>query len=220
MDTSTVSMRDAPGLPLPAEGDDGVAKDFPMCNELNSAQFRKIEHTYGVSNAVRGPSIRRIPKHGLMKPNALVKCGIRLWADEGPKETSLPSIRTLLESAFSQSDWGGYNPRLEVNTQVPLMPSRDRSPYHRTSALSPKLRFGTASHMREQQKAENDARELQKQLERKFSEQAEPKTISPKDVDLVYDESDHDPGTPLFPPHQFSQGYHRFYLQQPVKNPW
>jgi hypothetical protein len=56
--------------------------------------------------------------------------------------------------------------------------------------------------MREQQKAENDARALQKQLERTSPEQTTPKTISPKDVDLIYHESEEDANTPLFPPQQ------------------
>jgi hypothetical protein len=52
--------------------------------------------------------------------------------------------------------------------------------------------------MREQQKAENDAKELQKQLERTSPGQTTPKTISPKDVDLIYHESEECVNTPLF----------------------
>jgi hypothetical protein len=69
--------------------------------------------------------------------------------------------------------------------------------------------------MREQQKAENDARALQRQLERTSPEQTTPKTISPKDVDLVYHESEEDANTPLFPPQQ-SQSYQSQYRQQPA----
>jgi hypothetical protein len=69
--------------------------------------------------------------------------------------------------------------------------------------------------MREQQKAENDARALQRQLERTSPEQTTPKTISPKDVDLVYHESEEDANTPLFPPQQ-SQSHPSQYRQQPA----
>jgi hypothetical protein len=70
--------------------------------------------------------------------------------------------------------------------------------------------------MREQQKAENDAMAFQRQLERTSPEQTTPKTISPKDVDLVYHESEEDANTPLFPPQQQSQGHPSHYRQQPI----
>jgi len=70
--------------------------------------------------------------------------------------------------------------------------------------------------MREQQKAESDARALQRQLERTSPEQTTPKTISPKDVDLVYHESEEDANTPLFPPQQQSQGHPSHYRPQPT----
>jgi 26S proteasome regulatory subunit N4 len=69
--------------------------------------------------------------------------------------------------------------------------------------------------MREQQKLESDARALQRQLERTSPEQATPKTISPKDVDLVYHESEEDANTPLFPPQQ-NQRSPTNYRQQSV----
>jgi hypothetical protein len=70
--------------------------------------------------------------------------------------------------------------------------------------------------MREQQKAENDARALQRQLERTSPEHTTPKTISPKDVDLVYHESEEDANTPLFPPQQQAQRHSSQYQQQPL----
>jgi hypothetical protein len=69
--------------------------------------------------------------------------------------------------------------------------------------------------MREQQKAENDARALQRQLERTSPEQTTPKTISPKDVDLVYHESEEDANTPLFPPQQQSSQHLPVNFRQP-----
>lgn len=116
---------------------------------------------------------------------------------------------------FTQRLQAANNQHLNAsNTQVPLaIPSRERSPFRQGSPLapsantfgsqhSPNMRFGTATHMREQQKAENDARALQQQLERTSPEHATPKTISPKEVDLVYHENEEVSNMPLFPPQQ------------------
>jgi hypothetical protein len=131
--------------------------------------------------------------------------------------TSTPAPTMVLSpqnDVFSQRLQAANSQHLSAsNTQTPLtIPSRERSPFRQGSPLaptgnsfgpqSPNVRFGTATHMREQQKAENDARALQKQLERTSPEQTTPKTISPKDVDLVYHESEEDANTPLFPPQQ------------------
>lgn len=147
-----------------------------------------------------------------------------------PTSTPAPSTVTLSpqNDVFSQRLQAANSQHLSAsNTQVPLtIPSRERSPFRQGSPLapsrnnfgpqSPNLRFGTATHLREQQKAENDAIALQRQLERTSPEQTTPKTISPKDVDLVYHESEEDANTPLFPPQQQSQGHPSHYRQQPI----
>jgi 26S proteasome regulatory subunit N4 len=145
-----------------------------------------------------------------------------------PTSTPAPSVMLSPQNdVFSQRLQAANSQHLNAsNTQIPLMiPSRERSPFRQGSPLapsgnsfgaqSPNLRFGTATHMREQQKAENDARALQRQLERTSPEQTTPKTISPKDVDLVYHESEEDANTPLFPPQQ-SQCHQSQYRQQPA----
>lgn len=112
------------------------------------------------------------------------------------------------------------------NAQSPLsIPARgDRSPFRQGSPLAPtgnsfatqqqNVRFGTATHMREQQKAANDARALQQQLDRTSPEEHTPKTISPKEVDLVYHENEEDSKSPLFPQQQQQQQMHSpSYLQ-------
>jgi 26S proteasome regulatory subunit N4 len=145
--------------------------------------------------------------------------------------TSTPAPTVVLSpqnDVFSQRLQAANSQHLSAsNTQAPLtIPSRERSPFRQGSPLapsgnnftaqSPNLRFGTATHMREQQKAENDARALQRQLERTSPEQSTPKTISPKDVDLVYHESEEDANTPLFPPQQQSHGSPLHYRPQPI----
>ncbi|TVY80435.1 Transcriptional regulator RPN4 [Lachnellula suecica] len=131
--------------------------------------------------------------------------------------TQAAATRTSLSpqnDLFSQRLQAANSQHLSAsNAQTPLtIPSRERSPFRHGSPLAPSLntfasqspnvRFGTATHMREQQKAENDARALQRQFERASPEQTTPNTISPKDVDLVYHENEEDSKMPLFPPSQ------------------
>ncbi|KAE8453352.1 hypothetical protein EG329_010213 [Mollisiaceae sp. DMI_Dod_QoI] len=135
--------------------------------------------------------------------------------------TSTPSIAVSPQNdVFSQRLQAANSQHLSANIQTPLtIPSRERSPFRQGSPLapsgnsfgnqSPNVRFGTATHMREQQKAENDARALQAQLDRTSPEHSTPKTISPKDVDLVYHESEEDANTPLFPPQQSQRQNYR-----------
>lgn len=125
------------------------------------------------------------------------------------------SVVSPQNDIFTQRLQAANNQHLTAsNRQTPLaIPSRERSPFRQGSPLapsgtgfgsqqSPNMRFGTATHMREQQKAENDARALQQQIARSSPEHTTPKTISPKDVDLVYHESEEDSNMPLFPPEQ------------------
>jgi hypothetical protein len=146
-----------------------------------------------------------------------------------PTSTPAPTVTLSPQNdVFSQRLQAANSQHLNAsNTQAPLtIPSRERSPFRQGSPLapsgnnfaaqSPNLRFGTATHMREQQKAENDARALQRQLERTSPEQTTPKTISPKDVDLVYHESEEDANAPLFPQQQQTQRHPSQYRQQPA----
>ena len=146
-----------------------------------------------------------------------------------PTSTPAPIVTLSPQNdVFSQRLQAANSQHLNAsNTQAPLtIPSRDRSPFRQGSPLapsgnnfpaqSPNLRFGTATHMREQQKLEDDARALQRQLERTSPGQTTPKTISPKDVDLVYHESEEDANAPLFPQQQQTQRHPSQYRQQPA----
>lgn len=144
-----------------------------------------------------------------------------------PTSTPAQAVRSPQNDVFSQRLQAANNQHLNASqSQAPLtIPSRERSPFRQGSPLAPtgnsfssqppNVRFGTATHMREQQKAENDARALQRQLERTSPEQTTPKTISPKDVDLVYHESEEDANTPLFPPQQQSSQHLPVNFRQP-----
>jgi len=79
-----------------------------------------------------------------------------------------------------------------------VSPFRQGSPLAPTSASfgSPRAKLGTAAQVREQRKAEiTDAGALRQNM---AQEQETPKTISPKDVELEYHESEEDSKMPLF----------------------
>jgi hypothetical protein len=78
-------------------------------------------------------------------------------------------------------------------------------------------RFGTAQQVRQQQKAKADAAELSQHMQ---SEDSQPKTISPKDALLEYNESEEDSKMPLFPQdnsggfgQQFGDGQQQHFQQ-------
>jgi hypothetical protein len=141
--------------------------------------------------------------------------------------TSAAPTQTLVTSmpqndVFTQRLQAANSQHLSASHRTPLsIPSRERSPFRQGSPLAPtsnsfgsrqqNVMFGTASHLREQQKAENDARALQQQIRRATPEHTAPKTISPKDVDLVYHETEADAKMPLFSQQQQQQ-------QQPAHN--
>lgn len=145
-------------------------------------------------------------------------------------QTSIPAPTVIVSSQndiFTQRLQAANSQHLSANTQTPLtIPPRERSPFRHGSPLapaannfspqSPNVRFGTATHMREQQKAESDARALQQQIERASPGGTTPNTISPKDVDLVYHESEEDANTPLFPSQQQQQQSSAYRPQAPM----
>jgi 26S proteasome regulatory subunit N4 len=132
----------------------------------------------------------------------------------GQTMTSMPQ-----NDIFAQRLQAANSQHLSANHRTPLsIPSRERSPFRQGSPLAPTSNsfgsrqqnmFGTASHLREQQKAENDARALQQQLERATPEHTAPKTVSPKDVDLIYHETEADAKMPLFSQQQPTHNYRR-----------
>jgi 26S proteasome regulatory subunit N4 len=143
-----------------------------------------------------------------------------------PPARSGQAATTLSQNTvFSQRLQAANNQHLSSMSKAPLtIPSRELSPFRQGSPLaptgngygsqkSPNMRIGTAAQLREQQKAENDAMQLQQQLGGTSPAQSPPNTISPKDVDLVYHENEEDANLPLFPPSQQSPQY-RSNLQQ------
>jgi protein RPN4 len=129
-----------------------------------------------------------------------------LPASTAPTVTILPQNDVI----FTQRLHAANSQHLNANTETPLaISSREQTPFRQASPLAPtsnnfasqskNVRLGTATHIREQLKAESDARALQQLLERTSPEQVTPKTISPKEI---YPESEEDANIPHFTPQQ------------------
>jgi len=119
-------------------------------------------------------------------------------------------------AVFSQMLQAANNQHLSAPSRSPLgdqgrdqkIAFREGSPLAPVSNSfgSPQMRFGSAQQMRERQKAENDDRILQQQMQRTSPVQTAPKTISPRDALLDYHESEEESAMPLFPPQKSRYG--------------
>ncbi|KAH7311775.1 26S proteasome regulatory subunit-like protein [Stachybotrys elegans] len=122
-----------------------------------------------------------------------------------------PSITTSpTNDVFNQRIHAANNQHLSAAHSPVSSVSRDRSPFRTGSPLAPSprhdfgssnpsIQFNSAQRMREQTKAEQDARLFQQHMVRDVEPET-PKTISPKDAILEFHESDAgDANFPLFP---------------------
>jgi 26S proteasome regulatory subunit N4 len=119
-------------------------------------------------------------------------------------------------AVFSQVLQAANNQHLSAPSRSPLgdqsrgqkIAFREGSPLAPMSNSfgSPQVRFGSAQQMRERQKAENDDRVLQQQMQRNSPVETAPKTISPRDALLDYHETEEESAMPLFPPRKSSYG--------------
>ncbi|KAF4335033.1 26S proteasome subunit RPN4 [Fusarium beomiforme] len=136
--------------------------------------------------------------------------------------TSTPPSQTQVSvsptnDVFSQRLNAANNQHLSAAQSPASSNSRDRSPFRTGSPLAPSpahdfgahglprnLPFNSAQRMREQSKAHQDAQLMRQQMSMK-QEPETPKTISPKDAILEFNESECDNNFPLFP--QSSSGF-------------
>ncbi|CAM1509240.1 Fc.00g029790.m01.CDS01 [Cosmosporella sp. VM-42] len=136
-----------------------------------------------------------------------------------------------LQAANSQHLSAAHSPASSVSrdrspfrTGSPLAPS----PSHDFGTMGPNVHFNTAQRIREQNKAQQDAQLLHGQMAQR-PEPETPKTISPKDSILEFNEPEGEPNFPLFPQDssfevdQFSkgmasQGGHDTCSQQPPQH--
>lgn len=102
--------------------------------------------------------------------------------------------------------------------------NRERSPFQPTSGYasegftnphSPVPRLNSAAHMREQQKAEADARAQLDHQPGRNNDSASPRTISPKEAQLDYIGTEEDAKTPLFPQQNTHKRGNRFSANNP-----
>jgi hypothetical protein len=136
--------------------------------------------------------------------------------------TSAPSLKVETtpmshpqSAVFSQMLQAANNQHLSAPSRSPLggqardqkIAFREGSPLAPVSNnfSSPQMRFGSAQQMRERQKAENDDRILQQQMQRTSPVQTAPKTISPRDALLDYHGTEEESAMPLFPPQKSPQ---------------
>ena len=110
------------------------------------------------------------------------------------------------------------NQHLLAYSQSPATTSpRERSPFRQNAPLAPTIKYEdvqptrlqSAKQMREQQKMFDDQKALMEQIQHSSPQQESAKTVSPKDVDLHYHESEEDSSmSNMFPPMQQQQQAH------------
>ncbi|OWP04470.1 transcription factor Zn, C2H [Marssonina coronariae] len=132
----------------------------------------------------------------------------RITSAPAAPATSNLTPNTLLppqHDIFVQRLEAAQSQHLRASGQAPLtIPSRERSPFRHGSPLAPQPASaafgGSVQQLRQRRKQERDREIYQQHVGRLSAAQPAPKTISPKEVDLQYHESEDDAHTPLFPP--------------------
>ncbi|KAM0420689.1 hypothetical protein ACHAPT_011471 [Fusarium lateritium] len=112
---------------------------------------------------------------------------------------------------FSQRLHAANSQHLSAAHSPASSTSRDRSPFRAGSPLAPSpahdfsnaafaqnMPFNSAQRMREQNKAQHDAQFMQQQMSQRHEPET-PKTISPKDAILEFNEPEGESNYPLFP---------------------
>lgn len=186
---SVASTRGSPATPI----GDGFEELNRKADYHNSTTIPKLDRT--MSDAYNDE---------LYSPN------FTFTSAPSSQDTKIPSP-SRQSNIFTQRLQAANNQHLTASALSQLRnQSRQRSPFRQGSPLapishrqfnqsSPQVRLGTAAQMREQQKAENDARVLEEQMRRSSPELSTPKTISPKDALLDYNATEEDAAMPLFP---------------------
>ena len=143
-------------------------------------------------------------------------CQDELWNPDIPTATPTSKSRPNQTSMLSPYNKGVFSERLQAannehisarSASPAITISRERSPYRPgreyvaedyLNSNNPPTRIGTASQIRGQQKAQTDARELMEH-QQKVGDLGSPKTVSPKQTSLDYQENVDDANMPLFP---------------------
>ncbi|KAK3315244.1 hypothetical protein B0H66DRAFT_481733 [Apodospora peruviana] len=197
---STITTGDSPATPSAEPEDDGRQKHVVTVPKLDRTMTDVYsDELYSPNFTITSTASGQVPK----SPNDLF-------------------ARTL-QAANSQ--------HLGVGQQSPVSASstRDRSPFRQGSPLapipmhdfssmaSPQARFPSAQQIREQNKAEMDARALQQQMGRSTVNTSTPQTISPQEALLEFHDADTESNFPLFP-QQSSNSYDASVTSKPLAN--
>ncbi|KAI9761576.1 MAG: hypothetical protein M4579_000968 [Chaenotheca gracillima] len=155
-----------------------------------------------------------------------------IYQDElfDPYNMSAPPQRPTSSSQLLSPYRKVFNERIQAaqqaRSQSPMSTSsRERSPFREGSTYAPSIHsvsrspqkaVNTASHLREQQKAEADSTELQHHQQSLNDSMSAPNTISPKEALLDFNETDE---TPLFPEDSYEPSQQDFdeYTQQGLR---
>ncbi|KAF5543543.1 26S proteasome subunit RPN4 [Fusarium mexicanum] len=202
---------DSPATPTVGETDSserrrkGNVLDDGLISTNKSSHF----HYSGFANAPKlDRTMTDIYADELYSPNFII-------TSTPPSQTQVSLSPT--NDVFSQRLNAANNQHLSAAQSPVSTNSRDRSPFRTGSPLAPSpahefgnhglpqnLTFNSAQRIREQNKAHQDAQVMRQQMNMK-QEPETPKTISPKDAILEFNESEGDNNFPLFP--QSSSGF-------------
>jgi hypothetical protein len=212
------------GRSQPVSVASSIASDSPAtpAGEPDEERKRNLGETHSdlfdsLSSASHSPSLDEAAVHA---PPKLDRTMTDAYTDElySPNFTitssssGQPSISPTSD-LFNQRLQAANNQHLSAVSNSPIsVTSRDRSPFRQGSPLAPmpmhdfpssmgpsQPRFGTAQHMREQNKALRDAQAMHQQIARAAADTSTPQTISPKDAMLEFHEPEGEANFPLFP---------------------
>lgn len=181
----------------PASGASSNAGDSPATPPAGNEQEvdrRRTGYTNNVPKLDR--SMTDIFSDELYNPN--------LFPSSTPP--TQPAMSSVHNDMFNQRINAANNQHLTTGQSPASSISRDRSPFrtgspfHQTPNVpaNNNMTFNSAQRVREQAKAQREASYLKQQMTSRTEPQTPPKTISPKDAMLEFNDAD-EPTFPLFP---------------------
>jgi hypothetical protein len=202
---------DSPATPHTAPGEDFDDRFKVPPTDMRQVTVPKFERTY-TDAAV----------DNFYDPSAMVQTQSVPQPKSAPNASLLSPYRSsnandvVQRTLQAAQNARSQSPSTSVSRGV--SPFRNGSPFRQpTSGFnSPRVRVGTAAQAREQNREADAAYAMKQNLP--TSEEAEPKTISPKDALLDYREADEDSKVPLFPESGASEYEHQYHGGDQYRN--
>jgi hypothetical protein len=194
---------DSPATPHTSHGDDFEDRFKVPPTDLRHATVPKFERTY-----------TDVAIDNFYDPSTMVAQAPSIPQNKSGNNASLLSpYRSAPNDIVQRTLQAAQNARSQspsTSGSRGVSPFRQNSPFRQpsTNFSSPRMRVGTAVQAREQ-KIEADAAYAMKQ-QIPSRDEAQPKTISPKDALLDYREADDDPKVALFPEGGASEYEHQY----------